>query len=270
MYHTKRGFAIQVGVNDHACGAIQADCTLVKLPGHIHPKALPLHACTFSKVLVLGLINLQACINKCYVILLQGSASSVRRNYTGLFADIAEAIELVDNPRFELQLFSSSLLDTENLTDAIRQKTIHKSLSYMVRAFTFQPRQTLMAWGCATYTHLRSMANDVIVAVMLQDFYSEMHKSLALLTLFPGSRYYRDAASSTVATAICSQVPLIAEPEFAEVYSFIPRGALVISNTTNHAVALQKVLQMQPQDWNELAMQVWPNFSKACRKLDHP
>ena len=77
-----------------------------------------------------------------------------------------------------------------------------------------------------------------------------------MMTLFPGDRYYRDAASSTVATAICAHVPMLVSRRFLDVYSFIPLGAVVVTDDTSHATAIQQILRMPSKEWVELALQV--------------
>ena len=79
---------------------------------------------------------------------------------------------------------------------------------------------------------------------------------MAMLTLFFGDRYYKEVASSTVATAICAQVPLVVAPEFLEVYSFVLPGAVVVADSTSHSNALQKDLQMHSREWTELVLEV--------------
>ncbi len=89
----------------------------------------------------------------------------------------------------------------------------------------------------------------------VQEFYQEMQKSLAMLTLFPGDCCYKDATSSTAATAIVAQIPLIVGPKFLEVYSFVP-GPVIVADVTSHATALQQILNMESWEWNELALEV--------------
>ncbi len=99
---------------------------------------------------------------------------------------------------------------------------------------------------------------QLIMCFVIQDYYHEIHNSLAMLTIFPGDRYYKDTASSTVATAICAQVPLVVTRKFLEVYTFVLPGAVVVADSTSHAIALQQILDMPSKEWSELALEVSP------------
>lgn len=90
----------------------------------------------------------------------------------------------------------------------------------------------------------------------MQAFYKELNKALAILTVFPGDRYYKQAASSTVATAISAGVPLVVNAPFLRVYNFVLPGAVVVANDSSHAIALQQILGMAAQEWEELALEV--------------
>ena len=65
---------------------------------------------------------------------MQGSTQEYRRNYTGLLADVAQARELVDDPRFELQIFAWSNLDARFVPNTLSQKLVHKPLGFLVRS----------------------------------------------------------------------------------------------------------------------------------------
>ena len=87
----------------------------------------------------------------------------------------------------------------------------------------------------------------------MQQFYSEIHRTLGLMLLFPGDRYYISASSSSIATAISAGVPMIVDSRFLEVYTFIPPAAVVVSHASSHAVAMQQMLALTADDWTELS-----------------
>ena len=86
---------------------------------------------------------------------------------------------------------------------------------------------------------------------MVQDYYASIHNTLGVLLIFPGNRYYTQASSSSIATAISTEVPLIVGPEFLEVYTFMPAGGVVVAPAATHAVAIEHLLNMTTKEWTE-------------------
>ena len=91
---------------------------------------------------------------------------------------------------------------------------------------------------------------------VLQDFYGNMSENIAMLTLFDTHRYFHDAASSTIVVAMSIGLPLIVEPGFLEVYTFVDAGAVIVAEHGDYAGALDKLLKMTPEQWGNLAMEV--------------
>ena len=87
-----------------------------------------------------------------------------------------------------------------------------------------------------------------------------MSQNIAMLTLFDTHRYFHDAASSTIVVAMSVGLPLIVEPGFLDVYTFVDAGAVVVAEDGNYAAALDKVLAMNAEQWGNLAMEVCPIF----------
>ena len=85
-----------------------------------------------------------------------------------------------------------------------------------------------------------------------------------MLTLFDTERYYRDAASSTILVAMSTGTPLIVEPGFLDVYTFVNNGAVVVADNGDYASAIDKVLHMNEQEWGDLAMEVGPRCAIGC------
>ena len=71
------------------------------------------------------------------------------------------------------------------------------------------------------------------------------------MLLFPGDRYYTEASSSSIATAISTGVPLIVDQRFSEVYTFIPQSATVVAVASSHATAMEQILQLTADQWTE-------------------
>ncbi len=94
---------------------------------------------------------------------------------------------------------------------------------------------------------------------MMQEFYKQIHRTLGLLLLFPGDRYYTSASSSSIATAVSAGVPMIVDDKFLEVYTFIPPAAVVVSHASSHAVAMERMLRLTPDEWTELSNSVGPS-----------
>ena len=65
---------------------------------------------------------------------LQGATEHGRRNYTGLLADLSHAREVLEEPNFELQIFSWSTLDPQIVLDLLLDKIVYKPLKYPVCA----------------------------------------------------------------------------------------------------------------------------------------
>ena len=65
---------------------------------------------------------------------LQGATEHGRRNCTGLFADLSQAREVLEEPNFELQIFSWSTLDPQIVLDLLLDKIVYKPLKYPVCA----------------------------------------------------------------------------------------------------------------------------------------
>lgn len=72
--------------------------------------------------------------------------------------------------------------------------------------------------------------------------------------------------------------PLIVEPGFLEVYTFVDAGAVIVAENGDYATALDKILHMSPEQWGNLAMEVsavWliancsrlPTFTIVCLAL---
>ena len=99
---------------------------------------------------------------------------------------------------------------------------------------------------------------------MLQEFYSEIHKTLGVMLLFPGDRYYTSASSSSIATAISASVPMIVDPKFLEVYNFVLPAAVVVSHASSHAVAMEQVLALTSDEWTEVSNSVSSSTRLSC------
>ena len=96
--------------------------------------------------------------------------------------------------------------------------------------------------------------------VSAQDYYRQIHKTLGVLVLYPGDRYYTRASSSSVATAISAGVPLVVEPRFLQVYDFMPQGPDVLAEPANHAVAIKKMLALTADEYLALVTMVSANM----------
>ena len=91
----------------------------------------------------------------------------------------------------------------------------------------------------------------------MQEYYKEIHTSLGLMLIFPeGGQYYVNASSSSIATALITETPMIVDQHFLDVHTFIPAAAVIVSNATSHAKALQHVLSMTADAWNEMSSAV--------------
>ena len=97
-------------------------------------------------------------------------------------------------------------------------------------------------------------------AVSVQEYYRQIHQTLGVLLLYPGDRYYTRASSSSVATAISAGVPLVVDPRFLQVYDFMPKGAVMLADPTNHAVAIKKMLALTADEYRELVAMVSSRF----------
>ncbi len=92
--------------------------------------------------------------------------------------------------------------------------------------------------------------------LVLQEYYKQIHKTLGMLLLYPGDRYYLRASSSSVATSISAGVPLLVDPRFLQVYNFMPKGAVMLADPSNHAVGISKMLALTAHEYMELAAMV--------------
>ena len=88
-----------------------------------------------------------------------------------------------------------------------------------------------------------------------------MSQNLAMLTLFNRTRYFHEAASSSIVVAINTGTPLIVESGFSEVYTFVGPAGIVVAEDGDYAGALAKILHMTPEQLGDLAMEV---SSRAC------
>ena len=134
-----------------------------------------------------------------------------RRNYSGLLGDVAASGDLISNSRFSLEIFSYGELAQEHIPASLKQKVHHHHLNYTVRPACLPFPLSLRRAGPRPHLTLSTPPG------LVQEYYAEMHRTLAMLTLFPSDRYYTQASSSTVATAISLGLPLAVQPRFLEV-----------------------------------------------------
>lgn len=97
---------------------------------------------------------------------------------------------------------------------------------------------------------------SILLDDIMQDFYGNMSQNIAMLTLFDTHRYYHEAASSTIIVAMSTATPLIVEPGFLDVYTFVDAGAVIVAENGDYAGAIQKMLHMSSEQWGDLAMEV--------------
>lgn len=141
-----------------------------------------------------------------------------------------------------------------------------------VHRLRLPPVRSTVAWQLHCLNNASFMHDPCIPPFLLltlgstcwQAYYAQMSSALAMLTMFPGTRYYTEAASSTVATAISLGLPMVVTDRFVEVYNFISPRALVVADDSSHAAALERILAMSEAEWADLAMEVCP-ACRACR-----
>ena len=91
----------------------------------------------------------------------------------------------------------------------------------------------------------------------LQEFYGNISaNNLALMTLFDTDRYFKEAASSTIATALSTATPLIVEGGFCNVYTFVHPCSVVEVQDGDYVSAIRAVLQMNPLQWSRTVAEV--------------
>ncbi|KAK9799728.1 hypothetical protein WJX73_005028 [Symbiochloris irregularis] len=148
----------------------------------------------------------------------QGAHS--RRNYTALFTQLAARQDILDKPLFQIQTYTWGPLQANTIPETVRPHVTGKN------HLDFEP------------------------------FYGNMSQNLAMLTLFDTKRYFHDAASSSVVVTINTGTPLIVEPGFLEVYTFVSAGSVVVAENRDYAGAIEKILNMSAAQWEELAMEM--------------
>ena len=73
----------------------------------------------------------------------QGNPDEHRRNYSGLLEDIKASPSLINNARFELDIFAWDELDPAMVPDSVAGKLFYKHLRYTVSALACQPLEHL-------------------------------------------------------------------------------------------------------------------------------
>ena len=46
---------------------------------------------------------------------------------------------------------------------------------------------------------------------------------------------------------------MIVDKRFLDVYTFIPRAAVIVSDTSSHAIAMGEMLHLNAEEWTEMA-----------------
>lgn len=106
-------------------------------------------------------------------------------------------------------------------------------------------------------------------AIALQEFYGNISSTLGVATLFIDvDRYLIEAASSTVATALSTGMPLIVEPGFLDVYVYVSARAVVVAKDRNFADAMESIMQMSQEQWSEMSMEV--SCQMDATRSNHP
>ena len=77
-----------------------------------------------------------------------------------------------------------------------------------------------------------------------------MLNSVAMLTLFSsGDRYYEEAASSTVGTALTTGLPLLGPSRVLQRYSYLqPDNVLIVQEGESVVDCIERILQLSPSD----------------------
>ena len=87
-----------------------------------------------------------------------------------------------------------------------------------------------------------------------------------MMLIWPtGDRYYHAASSSSIATAISTEVPLIVDAQFLQVYTFVPAAAVVVADGASHAAGPQQMLRMSREKQAECSQEVQSTFSCRCK-----
>ncbi|PNW79951.1 hypothetical protein CHLRE_08g373346v5 [Chlamydomonas reinhardtii] len=116
---------------------------------------------------------------------IQGQLRLERRDYMMLWRDIEANWDVVSkHPRFNVTILGSGRLSDLNITANAAKVVSHQSLPYL-------------------------------------EFYSALHQSLALLTLFSGDTYYSVKLSSSFISSFSAGTPLLIDQRVHEVYQFL-------------------------------------------------
>jgi hypothetical protein len=76
-----------------------------------------------------------------------------------------------------------------------------------------------------------------------------MLDALAMLTIFPGNRYYDDAASSTVGTALIAGLPLVGTSALRHHYTYLQDADVFeVRKGESDADCIERIMSMQEAD----------------------